>query len=200
MSSQPTHSIAVIGGAVAGAEVAGVLAGHGAAEGLGDLGLDGVGVGHDQVGALANPRPVGLAGAPEAIGGELGAARGQVVDRGHHGRTLEARQPRVGAVKDVEAAGAEQVNTATALWTRPRSEISPVMATSPRARRFERAETMALTSVTPAEGPSFGTAPAGTWRWISQPSKSSRSRPSASALARTQESAASADSRMTSPS
>ena len=46
--------------------------------------------------------------------------------------------------------------------TFPRSEISPVMAAVPRARRLERTETIAVTSATPAEGPSLGTAPAGT--------------------------------------
>jgi hypothetical protein len=84
--------------------------------------------------------------------------------------------------------------------TRPRSEISPVAATEPRARRPESAETSAVTSATPAEGPSLGTAPAGTCRWISASRRRSGGRPRRSALARTQLSAASADSRITSPS
>ena len=40
--------------------------------------------------------------------------------------------------------------------TRPRSEISPVIARSPRARRPESTETSAVASAMPAEGPSFG--------------------------------------------
>ena len=85
--------------------------------------------------------------------------------------------------------------------TRPRSEISPVIATLPRARRPESAERIAVASATPAEGPSFGTAPAGTCRWISPPRERRRRRGrSARRCARTQESAASADSRITSPS
>ncbi len=46
--------------------------------------------------------------------------------------------------------------------TRPRSVISPVMATSGRTDRPLIADTMADAMVTPAEGPSFGMAPAGT--------------------------------------
>ena len=77
--------------------------------------------------------------------------------------------------------------------TRPRSEISPVIATCRRARRPDSAETSAVASATPAEGPSFGTAPAGTWRWIS-PAREQRcwTGRAASAFARTQDSAASA--------
>ena len=46
--------------------------------------------------------------------------------------------------------------------TRPRRVTSPVMATSERTGRPERAETIAVVIVIPAEGPSLGTAPAGT--------------------------------------
>ena len=53
---------------------------------------------------------------------------------------------------------------------------------------------------TPAEGPSLGTAPAGTCRWMSDFSKISGSRPNSPARLRSQERAASADSRITSPS
>jgi len=47
--------------------------------------------------------------------------------------------------------------------TRPRSVISPVIARSWRAGRPVSALTRAVDIVTPAEGPSLGTAPAGTW-------------------------------------
>ena len=47
------------------------------------------------------------------------------------------------------------------------SVISPVIATSALTCRPESAETSAVAIVTPAEGPSFGTAPAGTCRWMS---------------------------------
>ena len=51
--------------------------------------------------------------------------------------------------------------------TRPRRVISPVMATSRCTGVPDRAETSAVQMVTPAEGPSLGTAPSGTWTWIS---------------------------------
>ena len=51
--------------------------------------------------------------------------------------------------------------------TLPRSVISPVIPTSRRIGRFVKADTSAVAIVTPAEGPSFGTAPSGTWIWIS---------------------------------
>ena len=47
--------------------------------------------------------------------------------------------------------------------TRPRSVISPVIATSLRTGRPDIADTSAVAIVTPADGPSFGIAPAGTW-------------------------------------
>ena len=52
--------------------------------------------------------------------------------------------------------------------TRPDSVISPVIATSPRTGRPESADASAVTIVTPADGPSFGIAPDGTCRWISE--------------------------------
>ena len=54
--------------------------------------------------------------------------------------------------------------------------------------------------VTPADGPSLGIAPAGTWMWRVFFSNVSRGMPSAAALERIQDSAARADSRITSPS
>src|SRR5207244_2371347 len=47
--------------------------------------------------------------------------------------------------------------------TSPRSVISPVIATSVRTLRPVRADTIAVAMVTPADGPSLGMAPAGTW-------------------------------------
>ena len=52
--------------------------------------------------------------------------------------------------------------------TLPDSVISPVMATSARTGRPDKADASAMTIVTPADGPSFGIAPAGTCRWISE--------------------------------
>ena len=52
--------------------------------------------------------------------------------------------------------------------TRPDSVISPVIATSPRTGRPVSCDASADTIVTPADGPSFGTAPDGTCRWISE--------------------------------
>ena len=57
--------------------------------------------------------------------------------------------------------------------TRPVRVISPVMAT-PRLAGFSvRSETSAVTMVTPAEGPSLGMAPEGTWMWMVRFSKAS---------------------------
>ena len=52
--------------------------------------------------------------------------------------------------------------------TRPDSVISPVIARSPRTGRPVSSDASAVTMVTPAEGPSFGMAPDGTCRWISE--------------------------------
>jgi len=49
--------------------------------------------------------------------------------------------------------------------TRPFSVTSPVMPTSERTGLPSAMEVRAVTIVTPAEGPSLGTAPAGTWMW-----------------------------------
>mgnify|MGYP007043255864 CR=1 FL=1 len=68
--------------------------------------------------------------------------------------------------------------------TRPRRVISPVMQMSPRTVFPVSAEMSAVTSVTPAEGPSLGVAPAGTWIWMSVCSAKSGAMPSSSALAR----------------
>src|SRR6266571_3017750 len=51
--------------------------------------------------------------------------------------------------------------------TRPRSVSSPVIATSWRAGRWHRSDASAAAIVIPADGPSFGTAPAGTCRCTS---------------------------------
>ena len=61
--------------------------------------------------------------------------------------------------------------------TRPESVISPVIAMSPRTGRRVSSEASAVAIVTPAEGPSFGIAPAGTCRWISAFLKKSGSAP-----------------------
>ena len=61
-------------------------------------------------------------------------------------------------------------------------------------------EAIAVAIVMPAEGPSLGTAPAGTWMWTSCAANHSGASPSSAACERTQESAACADSCITSPS
>ena len=45
--------------------------------------------------------------------------------------------------------------------------------------------TKAVVMVTPADGPSLGVAPAGTWRWNRRPSKAPGSTPSSEAWDRT---------------
>ena len=51
--------------------------------------------------------------------------------------------------------------------TRPRMEISPVIAMSRRTGAPVSAETIAVQTVIPAEGPSLGIAPSGKWTWMS---------------------------------
>src|SRR5881628_1192122 len=52
------------------------------------------------------------------------------------------------------------------------------MASPRRTGRPVRSETSAVVIVTPAEGPSFGIAPAGTWMWRSEVSQKSGAMPS----------------------
>ncbi len=68
--------------------------------------------------------------------------------------------------------------------TRPRRVISPVMARSRRTGLPVRRLAMAVAIVTPALGPSFGVAPAGTWMWIVDFSKAPGSIPSSFVRAR----------------
>jgi len=74
------------------------------------------------------------------------------------------------------------------------------MAMSPRTGRRVSSDASAVAIVTPADGPSFGIAPEGTCRWSSAFLKKSGSAPNAAAWARNHESAARADSFITSPS
>ena len=74
------------------------------------------------------------------------------------------------------------------------------MPTLLRTLRPVSSETSATVIVTPADGPSLGTAPAGTCRWKSRPANSRPSMPRSSAFAFTWVRAIVADSRMTSPS
>lgn len=57
--------------------------------------------------------------------------------------------------------------------TRPLSVISPLMATSDLTSRPLKSEARQVTMVTPADGPSLVTAPAGKCRWMSVPSRGS---------------------------
>jgi hypothetical protein len=52
-------------------------------------------------------------------------------------------------------------------YTRPDNVISPVIAMSPRTGRPVSSDASATAMVTPADGPSFGMAPDGTCKWIS---------------------------------
>src|SRR5216683_697385 len=82
----------------------------------------------------------------------------------------------------------------------PRRVISPVIATSFRTGTPLARDASAVMIATPADGPSLGIAPAGTCTWIDFPSKARGSSSSREALDRTKESAACADSLITSPS
>src|SRR4051794_6424238 len=86
--------------------------------------------------------------------------------------------------------------------TCPVSVISPVIATSSRTSRPPSSEASAVAIVIPALGPSLGIAPAGTWMWMSCVRNQSDGRSGASSdrCPRTYDSAADADSFMTSPS
>ena len=69
--------------------------------------------------------------------------------------------------------------------TRPCKVTSPVMPSTDRTGTSRSRLTSAVVMVTPAEGPSFGMAPAGTWTWNRLPAKTAGSMPSASACERT---------------
>src|SRR5947209_3216577 len=84
--------------------------------------------------------------------------------------------------------------------TRPRSVSSPVIATSWREGRRHKSDASAAAIAIPADGPSFGTAPAGTCRCTSVWVKASSGIPSEPARARSRLHAACADSFITSPS
>ena len=84
--------------------------------------------------------------------------------------------------------------------TRPRRLISPVIATSLRTGRSVSSEASATNIATPALGPSFGVAPAGTWTWMSRLVEHRRVDAERAARAFTSDSAACALSFITSPS
>ena len=69
--------------------------------------------------------------------------------------------------------------------TRPRSVISPVIATSFLTGMRASAEIMVVAMVMPADGPSLGMAPSGTCTWTSQFSENFLSTPKRSARVRT---------------
>ena len=83
--------------------------------------------------------------------------------------------------------------------TLPWSVTSPVIPTPERTGRPVSRLTSAVVMVTPADGPSFGIAPAGTWR-CTRRRVDAGSTPSASACDCTYDSAICADSFITSPS
>src|SRR3989449_54854 len=83
---------------------------------------------------------------------------------------------------------------------RPRSVSSPVIATSWRDGRRHKSDARAVAIAIPADGPSFGTAPAGRCRCTSVCVNASNGIPSEPARARSRLHAAWADSFITSPS
>ena len=84
--------------------------------------------------------------------------------------------------------------------TLPRSVTSPVMATSLRTGMPVITDTTDVTIATPADGPSLGVAPSGTWTWMSRLSNSGGLTPISGEIERTKLEAASIDSFITSPS
>ena len=83
--------------------------------------------------------------------------------------------------------------------TLPRSVISPVIAIFERTLRCVKSEAIDVTIVTPADGPSLGIAPSGTWIWISYFSNNSELMPNWKPLALRYWIAIIADSFITSP-
>ena len=65
--------------------------------------------------------------------------------------------------------------------TRPRNVTSPVMAMSRCTGMPVIVEMMAVAMAMPADGPSFGVAPSGTWTWMSRRSNSGGSMPKSTA-------------------
>ena len=86
--------------------------------------------------------------------------------------------------------------------TWPVSVTSPVIATSLETGRPATSDESAVAIATPADGPSLGTAPAGTWTWRSCSTNQSSGSFGLSrrSCPRTHERAACADSFITSPS
>src|SRR5207245_3683229 len=84
--------------------------------------------------------------------------------------------------------------------TRPRTVRPPAIATSWREGRRHKSDASAAAIAIPADGPSFGTAPAGTCRCTSVCVNASSGIPSEPARARSRLQAACADSFITSPS
>ena len=83
--------------------------------------------------------------------------------------------------------------------TFPRRVISPVMARLAFTLRWVSAEASEVTMVIPAEGPSFGIAPSGTWIWMFQLSKIPSGKSSRWLCAFRYSSASMADSFITEP-
>ena len=61
--------------------------------------------------------------------------------------------------------------------TSPLSVASPVIAVSERTQRPLKRDARTVTMVTPAEGPSLPTAPAGKWTWMSVLSRLPKEKP-----------------------
>ena len=83
--------------------------------------------------------------------------------------------------------------------TFPRNVISPVIARFAFTLRWVRADANDVTMVIPADGPSLGIAPSGTWMWIFQLSKISSCKFSSLVCALRYSKASIADSFITSP-
>jgi len=165
--------------------------------------------------AAAEPDPAEADPSPEAAEPDAGsrAEATKLGDIGHemHGEALEDVRRyvvQIGAIagreEDLGQPGAmsgEQLLLHSA--DREHATVqgdSPVMPTSERTGRPEARDARAATIVTPADGPSLGTAPAGTCKWMAPLASRSVSYAESVAMERRYDRAIWADSFMTSPS
>jgi hypothetical protein len=134
---------------------------------------------------------LGFVGAATRRGEHVGDGGGQV--EGHDlahllGDVLEVgplRSGRTTSVSPARWAASTFCLTPPMGSTRPCRVTSPVIPTTERTGTSRSRLTSAVVMVTPAEGPSLGTAPAGTCTWNRLPAKAVGSIPSSSACERT---------------
>ena len=158
----------------------------------------------DRAGPAPRPRPPravegGGEDVLDRVGGDERRAPARV-SGGSSSRSLSFSRGKMTRLSPARCAASDFSRMPPIGSTWPVSVISPVMPTSSATGSLRTSEASAVAIVTPAEGPSFGTAPAGTWMWTSCSSNQPSGSPSWSACERTHESAARADSCITSPS